>query len=361
MSRKRMLMATISAFAVVAGATSAARAEGVTAGTAITNTVTVDYSVNGVNQNDVTATDTFNVDRKLNVTVAWQDTTVTAAPGQTNVVTEFLVTNKSNDTSDFLLSVEQLTTDNFNATNVRIYVDSDNSGDYSAGDTLASALDNIADEGKVTVFVVADMIITPGSPPVVPTSGQTASVALTAQFATGVTGTPGGAGTGGTAVTTDDRTTANTATGAVQNVFADAAGTATGDGQYDGKHSATGTYTISGANVTATKVSRVVSDGLGSANPKAIPGATIEYCIVVAHTGGTATATGITVSDPVPAGLIDPRSAVIKGPVATNVDACTATNTGTGSIAGNIVSGSMPNLTSGQHAALVFQATINPQ
>lgn len=361
MSRKRLLMATISAFAVVAGATSAAAAPvGTAAGTSITNTVTVDYAVNGVNQNDVTATDTFTVDRKLNVAVTWQDSAaVSAVPGQTSVVTTFQVANLSNDAAGFLLAVQQPTTDGFNATNVRIFVESDGVAGYSAGDELASSLAGLASGDLATVYVLADMIITPGAPPVVPTNAQTADVILSAQFASGVTAVEGFAGTGGTAITTDDRAAANVRGGAAQNVFADAAGDATGDIQYDGKHSDTGTYVISGANVTATKVSRVVSDGVSATNPKAIPGATIEYCIVVAHSGGTATASSITVSDPVPAGLTQTGAVQIKGPVAIATDACTAANTGTGSVAGNVVSGAIPNLTSGQHAALVFQATID--
>jgi uncharacterized repeat protein (TIGR01451 family) len=360
MLRKRMLLASISAFAVVAGATGAVAAPvGVAAGTSIENTVFVDYKVNNVDQNQVEATDEFLVDRKLNVTVTWQDSAaVSAAPGQTNVVTTFLVTNLSNDTVDFLLAAEQATGDDFNGTNLRIYVESDGVAGYSAGDELASSLADLASGDAATVYILMDMIVTPGSPPVLPSNGQDASVILSAEFATGVTAVEGYAGTGGTAIGTDSSGAADSDT-LVQNVFADAAGDATGDTAKDGVASDTGTYIIAGANVTASKSSTVISDGLGGSNPKAIPGATVEYCIIVANTSGSATATDIEVSDPVPAGLTQTGAINIKGPVALASNACTATNTGTGSIAAGVVSGSMPDLASGQHAALVFRATID--
>lgn len=358
---KRMLLASISAFAVVAGATGAAAAPvGVAAGTSIQNTVSVDYTVNGVNQNDVTATDTFVVDRKLNVTVTWQDAAaVSVAPGQTNVVTTFQVSNQSNATVDFLLTADQVTSDDFDATGVQIYVESDGVAGFSAGDELASSLAAVNSGDAATVYVVSDMIVTPGSPPVLPTDGQIASVILSAQVATGVTAVEGFAGSGGTAITSDDAGVADDKN-QVQDVFADAAGDATGDTASDGVHSDTGSWVVSGANVTATKVSTVLSDPVnGTSDPKAIPGATVEYCIVVANNSGSATAEDIAVSDTLPAGITQSGTVSIRGPVALASDACAATNSGTGSHSGGVVSGTLPDLPSGQHAALVFQATIN--
>ena len=361
MTRKRMLLASISAFAVVASATGAAAAPvGVAAGTSIENTVYVDYKVNTVDQTQVTATDTFVVDRKLNVTVAWQDSApVEVAPGQTDVVTTFLVTNLSNDTVDFLLATEQVTSDDFNPTNTRIYVETDGTAGFSAGDELASSLFDVASGDGVTVYVVTDMIVTVGPPAVLPTDSETASVILSAQFATGVTQIDGNAGSGGSAITSDDSGSADNKT-TVQNTFADGTGDATGDNAEDGKHSDTGTWLIAGANLTASKVSTVISDPVnGTTNPKAIPGATVEYCIVVANTGGSATASDIMVSDPVPTGLTQSGAINITGPVALASNACTSTVTGSGSISSGEVSGTLPDLDPGAHAALVFRATVD--
>lgn len=361
MSGKRILLASISASALVAGATGAAAAPvGVAAGTSIENTVFVDYRVNGVDQTQATATDEFVVDRKLNVTVTWQDSAaVSVAPGQTDVVTTFLVTNLSNDTVDFLLAAEQVTSDDFDPTNVRIYVETDGVAGFSAGDTLASSLADLASGDAATVYVVSDMIVTVGPPAVLPTDSQTTSVILSAQFANGVTQIDGFAGSGGTAITADDSADVDDPM-AVQDTFADAAGDATGDVATDGIHSDTGSWIIAGANLTASKVSAVVEDPVnGTTNPKAIPGATVEYCIVVANTGGAATATDILVSDPVPAGLTQTGAVNITGPVALASNACTATVTGSGTFAAGEVTGTLPDLTGGQHAALVFRATVD--
>ncbi|MDZ3830563.1 MAG: proprotein convertase P-domain-containing protein [Sphingopyxis sp.] len=55
------------------------------------------------------------------------------------------------------------------------------------------------------------------------------------------------------------------------------------------------------ANMAIAKTSSVVSDPVnGTANPKAIPGATMRYCIVVTN-NGSATATAVNVADPLPA------------------------------------------------------------
>lgn len=56
------------------------------------------------------------------------------------------------------------------------------------------------------------------------------------------------------------------------------------------------------ANLTIAKTSSIVSDPVnGTANPKAIPGARMRYCILVTN-NGSGTATGISVADPLPPG-----------------------------------------------------------
>ena len=90
---------------VVAGP---AYAAGTTAGVSITNTATVNYQVSGVAQNSQSASDTFVVDRVINLTVIDLDgTTTNVVPGQTNAVTTFRLTNISNETLDFALAVTQ--------------------------------------------------------------------------------------------------------------------------------------------------------------------------------------------------------------------------------------------------------------
>ena len=116
--------------------TQSAHAAGTSAGTTITNTVTVDYKVGTISQTAKTATNSFKVDRKVNVLVETQDSaTVQVTPGQAQVATKFKVTNLSNTTLDFALTAAQLSgttakhggTDNFDVTISGIYVDTNNS------------------------------------------------------------------------------------------------------------------------------------------------------------------------------------------------------------------------------------------
>jgi len=104
---------------------------------------------------------------------------------------------------------------------------------------------------------------------------------------------------------------------AVENVFADAAGDVTGDDAADGSHSATNTYTISTADLTADKTVSVFAqtpDGSNDcavipgtpatpvADQYAIPGACVEY-VITATNSGAATATAIDIEDTLPPNL----------------------------------------------------------
>lgn len=125
------LYASAATLALVAAAP--AQAGGTTSGTTITNNVTVDYQVDGVTQSATGASSSFKVDRKIALTLIETNTaTSQVAPGQTSAVTTFTLTNNSNATLDFGLAVVQPSggagahsnTDNFDATNVRTFVDS---------------------------------------------------------------------------------------------------------------------------------------------------------------------------------------------------------------------------------------------
>lgn len=70
MKRTRQLLGAVSAIALVSFTATPAMAQGTSAGDSITNTVTVDFQVGGVSQTAVNDSDTFVVDRKIDVTVA---------------------------------------------------------------------------------------------------------------------------------------------------------------------------------------------------------------------------------------------------------------------------------------------------
>ena len=363
MQRTSTLLAAVSGLALVAASTAAQAAPvGTASGTDITNTVSVSYQVGGVNQNQIQATDTFTVDRKVNVTVATTDTAaVSVSPGQTNAVTTFTVTNNSNATMDFLLAAANQASgaatfggnDNFNATNIRIYLESGTTAGYDASDTLVTSLSAIPSGDVRTVYVVSDMIITPGSPPTLPVNGDIATVTLTATAASG-----------GTALTQTPSGTANGAT-TVETIFADAAGAATGDVLRDGRHSARSDYRVAAAQLTVNKYSRVIDDFLGSTNPRSVPGALVEYCIVISNAAGSASASSVAVSDVVPTAMTYSAGTVYLNGAFTAPNVCAATGGTAGTDGANYNGGSrtvshtFPTITAGQTMTLRFRATIN--
>lgn len=350
MKKSGRLLGTVGAGALAVLIADPALASGTQAGSTITNNVTVSFQVGGVAQTAEAASNTFTVDRKIAMTVADADgATTTVSPGQSAAVTKFTVTNNSNATLDFGLAVAQQSggsgahsnTDSFDATNLRIYLD-DGDGTFNAAtDTQVTYLDEVAADASKVVFVVSDI-------PLSLTTGAVAAVTLTATAReSGTVGTQG-------AVVTQ---TSGANTAGMDTVFADAAGAT--DAQYDGKHSAKDDYTVLAAALTVTKTSTVISDPVnGTSNPKAIPGATIEYCIIVSNAPGSATATGVSVSDPLPTTVTHQAgSTYINGSATGGV--CNADGALGGTISAGTVSGTLSNIAQSETKTLRFRATIN--
>lgn len=351
MTNNRKLLGAVSAIALTALGASPALAAGTAAGSTITNTVSVNYQVGGLAQTATGASNTFTVDRKINLTVAELGTTTTqVSPGQTAAVTTFTVTNTSNATLDFALTVAQqvagagahANTDTFDVSNVKIYLESGVTAGFDAGDTLITYLDELPADGSKTVYVVADV-------PLSLTTGAVAAVTLTA---TGREG--GGATSQGIALT--ETTTANTA--GMDTVFADGAGST--DAVRNADFSAKDDYTVLAAALTVSKLSTIISDPLnGTSFPKAIPGATIEYCIVVANASGSATATSVAISDPLPT-TVTYNSAYgifLNGTVTTGV--CNTDGSAGGAFSSGTVSGTLSSVAASETKTLRFRATIN--
>jgi uncharacterized repeat protein (TIGR01451 family) len=360
MIRTMKLLAGASCVALSAfGATSAAYAAGTASGSTISNTATVSYSVGGVGQPSVSNTpNTFLVDRKVvfRVDETAPIATTTVAPGQLLAVTTFTVSNTSNATMDFGLAITQQAggpgahsnTDNFDVTAPALFADTNGNGSYDVGTDLAiTFLDEVLADTSRTVFVVANI-------PAGRVTGDVAAVTLTGQARDGGVATVQGAVAANTAG-------ANTA--GVDTVLADTAYDALNTAS-DGFGVAKDDYTVSAAALTVTKVNRVIEDPINtiasgnSANAKMIPGATIEYCIIVANGAGGGTATGVSVSDPVPATLsIIAASLRINGTATAGV--CNANGVAGGSVAGQTVSsGALNNVAAGANVTVYFQATI---
>ncbi len=288
---KRNSIKLLTAALLLAGAQQAF-AEGTTAGTDIISTATVDYKISGVSQATLNPTYTpFEVDRRVNLTVTLDTLTKNVAPNAQDQVLEFTVTNGTNDVIDVglgVLGVLNGSGDDFDPTGLAYYVESGAVAGFDPTDVSAAItyIDELGADLTKKVYVVGDI-------PAGLADALTGQVVLTATALEGGTGS-----TQGAALVAD--TDANDPA-VVENVFGDAQG-ATDGATPDGKHSAAGTYTVDTTTINVSKTSTVITDPFNlTTNPKAIPGATIQFCILVDNTGATA-ATEVKVDDPIPTG-----------------------------------------------------------
>jgi uncharacterized repeat protein (TIGR01451 family) len=322
-------------------------AAGTRAGNTITNTVSVNYNVGGVAQNAETASDSFTVDQRVNLTVTNVGAATSVSPNQTNRVLAFDVTNLSNSTADLNLSVALRTGTASNISNFRVFRDTNGNRVLDAAELTAGAitfLDEIAEDATVAVLVVSDIGINARN-------GDTFDVALTAAaHAAGTTGTLGTRLLGSTV--------ANTA--GIDTVLFDGAGVS--DAANDGAFSAQGRYTVSGAVLTVAKTSRIISDPVNlTTNPKAIPGATIEYCITVSNAASAATATNVAVLDDLPADVT--YSSAFGTFLNGNATCASGTAGGTFAAGGGVggrdrITGSLSDVAAGQTRSAYFRVTV---
>jgi uncharacterized repeat protein (TIGR01451 family) len=165
----------------------------------------------------------------------------------------------------------------------------------------------------------------------------------------------GAAGSQGAVITS----TAGANTAGVETVLADDTGAQ--DSDNDGVFGATGSYTVSAATLSVSKTSRVISDPVNATtNPKAIPGATIEYCVVIGNAAGSATATNVTVTDPLSTDLtFDGAFGIRLNGTSDGAGNCNPDGAAGGSFTGGAVTGTLNNIGAGEERTLYFRATIN--
>lgn len=289
----------MTAVALPAGAT------GTAAGTTITNRATVSYSVNNVAQTTINsapgagnstpgaggADTVFVVDRLVNFTLTTVDSAaITGAPGQTQLVTTFLVTNTGNGTEGFQLSAANLVggtvfgnTDNIDVTaaTMKVYYGPDATTAFNAGTAVLGNPDNLAADIGRRVFVLSDL-------PLTARNGDFANVRLTAKAAL--------AGSAGT--TLETATNGADTAGSVDVVIASAVSTTTAGVTTSVRTTDSG-YAVVAATLTVAKTEAVISDPVnGVTSPKAIPGATVEYTLTITNSGA-ASATGVSFVDAV--------------------------------------------------------------
>lgn len=321
-----------------------AYAVGTTAGTTISNQATVNYSVGGVSQTPIdSSVAAFVVDSRIDLTVTTLDTAaVVAVPGQLAVVSTFTVANTGNSIQSYRLTATDLNAvtvfgnaDTLNGLVLSTAVDTNSDGDYDAGIDQIGNLGDIAPAASpvpVRVFVLANV-------PAGATNGQFASVSLTAEAAT--------AGSTGATLAAETNTPDNPA--AVDVVFADAG--------EDASEVTNSQYGIQSAALAVTKTATVISDPFNNTtNPKAIPGAVVEYTISIQNSG-TAAATAVDVTDAIPT-----NTQYVAGSMRRNGSAVTDAADGDGGQAnGSPVTGiavTVPTIAAAATATVTFQVTI---
>ena len=346
------------------------------AGTSIQNRATVNYSVGGQAQAliessptgnttpgaNAGASTTFVVDNRVDLTVAELSGSATiTAPGATNAALAFTVTNTGNAPQGYRLTLTEEVatalfgnTDNANLGNLVVRVDEDPSAGQGTGnDTFdgtetATAIEMLNPGYSVTVFIVSPTV------PLTLVNANFANANLQAQTAVINTN---GATLVAASLGVNDPTT-------VEIVFADAGNDAT--------QAATDQFAIRSAALTVTKAQTVIDDGFGSASPRAIPNAVVEYAITVANSSTTTAADGLAISDPIPTtttfqtGLyVGPSDVAITGgaattciaetPADTNADGCFR-NGGGDLVVGGAALGS---IAAGASATVRFRVRIN--
>ena len=121
------------------------------------------------------------------------------------------------------------------------------------------------------------------------------------------------------------------------------------------------------ANLTIAKTSSIISDPTnGTTDPKAIPGATMRYCILVTN-NGSGTATGIAIADPLPASTTYVVGSLRSGTNcvgATTVEDDNASGADESdpfgaSIAATTVAATTPTLLPANAMAIAFDVTVN--
>jgi uncharacterized repeat protein (TIGR01451 family) len=246
-------------------------AVGTSAGTDISNTANVDYTVAGAS-GSASDTVTFRVDEKLDVNVSWQDAAnIEVTTPDTNQVLTYLLSNTGNGNDSYTLTVQNtLGGDQFNPVFVDIYLDTNGNGIFNPGaDTLYNPGINdpsLAADNALTIFVRNNI---PGGL-VVGNLGNSQLIA-----------------------------TSNTGSGAPGTAFAGAGdgGSTAVVGTSGGSGNDIGTYEVANATVNLVK-SVVITDPFGGNQP--VTGATLTYSIDVTVTG-PGTATSIVITDPLPA------------------------------------------------------------
>lgn len=312
-------------------------AAGTPAGTDIVNTARVDYTVGSVDLSDEGSA-SVTVAQLLAVTVTAESGVVAVAPGDSDTVTQYTVTNTGNGTDTFELVGDSALSgsDDFDPTLAEIWLD-DGNGIFEPGaDTLYEFGVNdpiLASDASVTVFLLND----------IPASGVDE----------GDTG--------------DTRLTATTV---LQSSPLDAVGTVYAGGGVGGVNAIVGntqatgfaeaSHSIQSLVITMTKTNEILAvfntDTVipGEVLSDPIPGAVITYTLTI-DAVGSGTATGIQITDTVPDGTTYAAGNF-------KLDASPLTeddDVDAGQLVGGVISVDVADMTGGDSHTVTFNVTID--
>jgi len=270
---------------------------------------------------------TFAVATKVDLTVA-AGAVVSTVPGATDRVLTFSIKNTGNDIQRYALHLYAAATgqaltigadtysDNFNATNIRVYTDTNASFSSALDDGEVLVNGTAADDGTrlgytdpvnadatIYVHVVANI---PGNR----ANGDDALYALKAvtHQRTGLNGADVGDGADGGETTDDGSVTTNGCGNIIvladndsdgdAGSFAISSGGTLTDIAGNGDGYAVGVYTVSSAALTVTKTQTTLWDPInGNTSPKPIPGAYVTYTMTIANNGAASATLSAIVDD----------------------------------------------------------------
>lgn len=317
------IIATTSLFAFAAQPSALAQNNYTDAGRSVTNSFTLDYSVNATPQTQVTGSaDAFTVDRLVDLMVSYQSNTNDDAlqPGTVATTMLFKLENEGNDTFAYEIGYTNQTGE----TPAEFDLGGTITIQYSVNTDGDNAFEPGADDGPLTSYatrtpdVAKDQslwIVITGDIPADAVDSAKANIAVTATAVQPTAWTFEAGATHGAALVADSDGNNATAGSVAENVFADGAGSG-GDSANDAIHSDVGTFTVSSANLVATKSVTVLATNLDgsfdcpnfgatqiSATEYSTPGACLEYLISVSNSG-SATATITALADELPLGVV---------------------------------------------------------
>ncbi len=349
MSKPSKLVALLVGATLLGAVSQSALAAGTLQGSSVTNLAKLSYAVLGVAQNEICSAEgagntlgnggttgttcvsgtngatntTFAVDAKVRSTLAADAAFVSVTPGATKQATPFTLQNTGNATVAYTLAVAEAVGGNHKVMGAAavldefattapvapptdtIYIDVNNNGVLDAPDTaVVGATANVLPDGQLNLIVVRDIdVAAPNGKYAVVSLTSTAVVPAALPLAAGETALAGVAGVviaNGGANGKDTVEVVLAEPESVDNLALlgtqiDGPTNAASNGQV----AVWGAYKISSSIISVQKTVSVLCDPInGATAPKYIPGATVQYAIIISNSAlASASATLSTIGD----------------------------------------------------------------